>query len=113
MRLIREELRRSGFEEAIAAGVVITGGSAKMEGAVELAEEIFHMPVRLGLPQARHGSGRRRQQSDPFHRRRIAAVRRVPTAHGALREMPIDGGVKQCGRSNEGLVSGKFLMGNF
>src|SRR5210317_9276 len=43
--LVRDELRRSGFEELIAAGVVITGGSAKMEGAVELAEEVFHMPV--------------------------------------------------------------------
>ena len=32
-------------------GIVITGGSAKMEGVVELSEEIFHMPVRLGLPQ--------------------------------------------------------------
>ncbi|MGI9202731.1 MAG: cell division protein FtsA [Woeseiaceae bacterium] len=49
--LVRDELRRSGFEELIAAGVVITGGSAKMEGAVELAEEVFHMPVRLGAPQ--------------------------------------------------------------
>jgi cell division protein FtsA len=49
--LIRDELRRSGFEELIAAGVVITGGTAKMEGAVELAEEVFHMPVRLGVPQ--------------------------------------------------------------
>jgi cell division protein FtsA len=49
--LIRDELRRSGFEEAIAAGIVLTGGSSKMEGAVDLAEEIFHMPVRLGLPQ--------------------------------------------------------------
>ncbi len=48
--LIRDELRRSGFEEAIAAGLVITGGSAKMEGAVELAEEVFHVPVRLGMP---------------------------------------------------------------
>ena len=48
--LIRDELRRSGFEEAIAAGVVLTGGSSKMEGAVELAEEIFHVPVRLGIP---------------------------------------------------------------
>ena len=49
--LVRDELRRSGFEEFIAAGVVLTGGSAKMEGAVELAEEIFHVPVRLGVPQ--------------------------------------------------------------
>ena len=49
--LVRDELRRSGFEELIAAGVVLTGGSSKMEGAVELAEEIFHTPVRLGIPQ--------------------------------------------------------------
>ena len=49
--LVREELRRSGFEEVIAAGIVLTGGSAKMEGAIELAEEVFHVPVRLGLPQ--------------------------------------------------------------
>jgi cell division protein FtsA len=48
--LIRDELRRSGFEEIIAAGIVLTGGSAKMEGAIELAEEIFHVPVRLGMP---------------------------------------------------------------
>ncbi|MGW8227569.1 MAG: cell division protein FtsA [Gammaproteobacteria bacterium] len=49
--LIQAELRRSGFEDLCAAGVVLTGGSSKMEGAVELAEEIFHMPVRLGMPQ--------------------------------------------------------------
>ncbi|MCC7328858.1 MAG: cell division protein FtsA [Gammaproteobacteria bacterium] len=55
--LIRDELRRSGFEEMVAAGVVLTGGSAKMEGAVELAEEVFHMPVRLGLPQQVRGLG--------------------------------------------------------
>jgi cell division protein FtsA len=53
--LIREELRRSGFEEVIAAGLVLTGGSARMEGAIELAEEIFHVPVRLGVPQAVRG----------------------------------------------------------
>jgi cell division protein FtsA len=55
--LIREELRRSGFEEAIAAGIVLTGGSARMEGAVELAEEVFHVPVRLGIPQGVTGLG--------------------------------------------------------
>jgi len=53
--LVRDELRRSGFEEAIAAGIVLTGGSARMEGAIELAEEIFHMPVRLGVPQGVRG----------------------------------------------------------
>lgn len=49
--LIQAELRRSGFEDMIPAGIVLTGGTAKMEGAIELAEEIFHMPVRLGMPQ--------------------------------------------------------------
>ena len=53
--LVQAELRRSGFEDLIAAGIVLTGGSSKMEGAVELAEEIFHMPVRIGIPQ--HVSG--------------------------------------------------------
>lgn len=48
--LIQSELRRSGFEDMIAAGIVLTGGTAKMEGVVELAEEIFHMPVRLSSP---------------------------------------------------------------
>jgi len=53
--LIRDELRRSGFEEVIAAGLVLTGGSSRMEGAIELAEEIFHVPVRLGVPQQVRG----------------------------------------------------------
>jgi cell division protein FtsA len=63
--LIRDEIRRSGFEELIAAGVVITGGSSKMEGAVELAEEIFHMPVRLGVPQ--HVDGLADVVRNPIH----------------------------------------------
>jgi cell division protein FtsA len=49
--LVRDELRRSGLEESVATGIVLTGGTAKMEGAIELAEEVFHMPVRLGVPQ--------------------------------------------------------------
>ncbi|NIP13637.1 MAG: cell division protein FtsA [Pseudomonadales bacterium] len=49
--LIQAELRRSGFEDLIAAGIVLTGGASKMEGVVELAEEIFHMPVSLGAPR--------------------------------------------------------------
>lgn len=48
--LVQAELRRSGFEDLIPAGVVLTGGTSKMEGVVELAEEIFHMPVRVGAP---------------------------------------------------------------
>ena len=53
--LIQAELRRSGYEELVAAGIVLTGGTSKMEGVVELAEEIFHMPVRLAKPHKAKG----------------------------------------------------------
>jgi cell division protein FtsA len=51
LTLIQAELRRSGFEDLVAAGIVMTGGSSKIEGLIDLAEEVFHMPVRLGMPQ--------------------------------------------------------------
>src|SRR5579863_10293677 len=63
--LIRDELRRAGFEESVATGIVLTGGSSKMEGAIELAEEVFHMPVRLGVPQ--YVSGLVDVVSNPIH----------------------------------------------
>lgn len=50
MLLVQAELRRSGYEDLIAAGMVITGGSSQVKGLNELAEEIFHMPVRMGVP---------------------------------------------------------------
>jgi len=52
--LVQSELRRSGYEELLSSGIVITGGSSAMRGMVELGEEIFHMPVRIGQP---HYSG--------------------------------------------------------
>ena len=48
--LVQSELRRSGFEDLVPAGIVLTGGSSMMEGVVDLAEEIFHAPVRLASP---------------------------------------------------------------
>ncbi|MAY56752.1 MAG: cell division protein FtsA [Pseudomonadota bacterium] len=53
--MVKAELQRSGYENLMAAGVVLTGGTSKMEGVIELAEEIFHMPVRLGMPQSVKG----------------------------------------------------------
>ena len=49
--LIQNELRRAGFEEVLSSGIVLTGGASVMPGMVELGEEIFHMPVRLGNPK--------------------------------------------------------------
>lgn len=53
--LVQAQLRRSGLEDLVASGIVLTGGTAKMEGAVDLAEEIFHIPVRLACPQGVYG----------------------------------------------------------
>lgn len=49
--LVRNELRRSGFEDRMAAGIVLTGGAANVHGAIELAELCFEMPVRKGYAQ--------------------------------------------------------------
>jgi cell division protein FtsA len=50
-QLVQQELRRSGFEEMLSSGMVLTGGASLMPGMVELAEEVFHMPVRIGVPK--------------------------------------------------------------
>lgn len=56
LRLVRDQIRRSGLE-GVAGGVVLTGGSARMEGLVEMGEEVFEMPVRLGHPNSVSGLG--------------------------------------------------------
>lgn len=53
--LVMAELRRTGFDQLIAAGIVLTGGASRVPGCIELAESIFQMPVRLGLPQYVNG----------------------------------------------------------
>ncbi|MFA5684906.1 MAG: cell division protein FtsA [Lysobacteraceae bacterium] len=55
--MVQAELRRSGLEEMVRAGMVLTGGASRMEGVVELAEEMLHMPVRVGIPQGVSGLG--------------------------------------------------------
>ena len=63
--MVQAELRRSGFEQHVRAGMVLTGGAAKMEGVVELAEEMLNMPVRLGIPQ--HVTGLGEVVGNPVH----------------------------------------------
>jgi cell division protein FtsA len=63
--MVQAELRRAGYEELIAAGIVLTGGASKMEGLVELAEEMFHMPVRVGAPH--YVTGLADVVSNPIH----------------------------------------------
>ncbi|GMV28415.1 MAG: cell division protein FtsA [Rhodanobacteraceae bacterium] len=77
--MVQAELRRSGLEELTRAGIVLTGGGAKMEGVVELAEELFHMPVRLGVPQ--HVSGLSDVVSNQIHASGVGLL-----LYGASRE---------------------------
>jgi cell division protein FtsA len=91
--LMQDELRRSGFEELIAAGVVLTGGSAKMEGAIDLAEEVFHMPVRLGVPQ--HVSGLVDVVRNPIHATGVGLLLygiRVAAGAAPHSQSPMSGG---------------------
>ena len=53
--MVQDELRRSALDNLISAGVVLTGGSVPMEGALDLAEEVFHKMVRVGRPQLQGG----------------------------------------------------------
>ena len=53
--MVQQELLASGCAELAASGLVLTGGAAAMEGMAEIAEDIFQMPVRQGVPVARHG----------------------------------------------------------
>ena len=48
--LVQSELRRSGFEELLSSGIVITGGTSMLQGMAELGEEVFHLPCRIGVP---------------------------------------------------------------
>ncbi|MBW2544782.1 MAG: cell division protein FtsA, partial [Deltaproteobacteria bacterium] len=50
LSLVQREIVKSGYDDLLAAGVVLTGGTATLEGIVELAEQIFNTPVRKGFP---------------------------------------------------------------
>ncbi|MFI4891171.1 MAG: cell division protein FtsA [Steroidobacterales bacterium] len=91
--LIGDELRRSGFEESVATGIVLTGGTAKMEGAIELAEEVFHMPVRLGVPQ--YVTGLADVVSNPIHATGVGLLLYAKNQTEQERTTPLlTGGVK-------------------
>lgn len=79
--MVQAELRRSGFEELIRAGLVLTGGASRMEGVAELAEEMLHMPVRVGIPQYVTGLGE--VVGNPLHATGVGLL-----LHGAERDSP-------------------------
>ena len=53
--LIRDELRRSGLQSQIPAGIILTGGGSQLRGLLELAERLFNLPVRIAVPRGLGG----------------------------------------------------------
>jgi cell division protein FtsA len=92
----------------IAAGIVITGGSAKMEGAVELAEEVFHMPVRLGAPQ--HVNGLMDVARNPIHATGVGLLLygHENLARRGSRSTPISGNIGDVWGRMKAWFSGQF-----
>ena len=64
-RLVASEIKKSEFSNMMTAGVILTGGGALIKGAIDLAEEIFDMPVKLGIPKG--FSGLIDQAKSPIH----------------------------------------------
>jgi len=89
MLLVQAELRRSGYEELIAAGIVLTGGSSKVMGLIELAEEIFHMPVRMGIPQ--NVTGLTEVVRNPIHSTGVGLLMYGKEHQGGDRSIDSDG----------------------
>ncbi len=114
--LVQAELRRSGFEDLVAAGIVLTGGTSKMEGAVELAEEIFHMPVRLAKPQGVRGM--EEQLGNPIYATGIgllhyARLDQEPAGPITERNDFVEAASAEAGRDNLLLRFKNWLQGNY
>jgi cell division protein FtsA len=106
LQLVQAELRRSGSEELIAAGIVLTGGSSRMEGAVDLAEEVFHMPVRLGMPHS--VSGLIDVVRNPIHSTGVGLLLYAQKARAELDARPIETGFEGIWNRMKNWFSGYF-----
>ena len=107
--LVQAEIRRSGLEPMLAGGIVLTGGTSKMEGAVELAEEIFHLPVRLGMPN--ESGGLQDIVRNPIHATGVGLL------HYGLKQQfsPLPGGKNPTVTVNDGALTKmkRWIQNNF
>jgi len=55
---VQQEIRQAGFDRQLSSGVVLTGGGALLSGLVEVAEQVFNAPIRIGVPDNYPGLGR-------------------------------------------------------
>ena len=106
--LVQAELRRSGFEELLSSGIVITGGTAQLAGMVELGEEVFHLPVRIGVPT--YAGGLADIVRNPRYATAVGLLfeGRDQWLRAESRAQP-DGGHRRRGGADEAVVQGQFL----
>ncbi|WP_416191380.1 cell division protein FtsA [Neisseria sp. CCUG12390] len=113
LELTLNELRRSGFpEEVLTSGIVLTGGASMLTGIVELTEEIFNLPARIGVPQEMGGVSERIRNP-----RYSTAIGLLQAARGEEDGMPVTGAVQLHSNDGEKLSLWarfqKFLRDNF
>ncbi len=108
--LVNREIVKSGFEDLIASGVVITGGTSILPGMPELAEQIFNLPVRRGVPQ--DIGGLTDVVNSPIYRdrRRPGQIRQPQPADAKLHHRPGEH-LRQGGAQDEGVVRRVLLSG--
>ncbi|MBK7230329.1 MAG: cell division protein FtsA [Ignavibacteriales bacterium] len=75
--LVDNELRTAGFKSKIKAGIVLTGGGSLLRGVTELAEEVFGLPTRIGVPQEL-GAGLSNEIESPEFATVAGLIRGIP-----------------------------------
>ena len=97
LELTLNELRRSGFpEDVLTSGIVLTGGASMLTGIVELAEDIFNLPARIGVPQEMGGVSERIRNP-----RYATAIGLLQAARGEEDGSPVSGAVVVGGEAGE------------
>lgn len=104
--LVAAEIRRSGLEDLIASGIVLTGGASKVEGAVELAERIFKMPVRIGTPM--HVTGLSDVINNPVYATGVGLLLYGMQQRETPREVITQSGLKNLWGRMKGWFQGNF-----
>jgi cell division protein FtsA len=105
-QLVQQALRQSGYEELLSSGIVLTGGSAVMQGMIELGEEIFHMPVRVGIPK--YVGGLSNVVQSPRYATAIGLLLEGLSQRQRMHQTKSGGSVKQALRSMREWFQGNF-----
>lgn len=91
---VQEEIRQAGFDRQLSSGVVLTGGGSLLTGMIEIAEQVFSAPVRMGSPEGLAGLGR--DLAQPVYSAAVGLA-----AYGARCEIGLAGSDRQTNHENQ------------